>query len=155
MLEKNIYLNPLVSFIQLISYLHQSITYVESTGMLVCISPYTGSLAAWLASVSHRAPRWGQEGQTREDELGCSLPCRHTISGRWGRDSVDGGKGRALWWKQKDDWFTGCLQCTEIIPLAAQLAWTWSMIPNVCLQTGWDSVQRWGWWGWAWMQMSK
>lgn len=97
MLKKNIYLNPLVSFIQLIaeSYLHQSITHVESTGMLVCISPYTGSLAAWLASVSHRVPRWGQEGQTREDELGCSLPCRHTISGRWGRDSVDGGEGKS------------------------------------------------------------
>lgn len=26
------------------------------------------------------------------------------------------------------DWFNGRLQCTEIIPLAAQLAQTWSMI---------------------------
>lgn len=44
----------------------------------------------------------------------------------------DGGRE-----EHKDDWFAGCLQCTEIIPLAAQLAWTWSMIPNECLQTGW------------------
>lgn len=48
------------------------------------------------------------------------------------------GEGRA----HKDDWFTGSLQCTEIILLAAQLAWTWSMIPNECLQTGQTFVQR-------------
>lgn len=109
------------------------------------LSLHMGSLGAWLAKVSHIVPQWKKEGQTREDELRCSLPCRRTVSGHWGRDSVDGGWGwGVLWQKQKDDWFIGCLQCTEIIPLAAQLAWTWSMIPNVCLQTGRDCTQRWG-----------
>lgn len=55
-----------------------------------------------------------------------------------GEETVLMGGGKSTAWRpHKDDWFAGCLQCTEIIPLAAQLAWTWSMIPNECLQTGW------------------
>lgn len=36
---------------------------------------------------------------------------------RWGQE---GRRGAALLGKRKDNWFTGSLKCSEIIPLAAQ-----------------------------------
>lgn len=50
------------------------------------------------------------------------LSLRRTLSGRRLRDGGDkGGRGGALLWKRNDDnWFTGSLKCSEIIPLAAQ-----------------------------------
>lgn len=46
-----------------------------------------------------------------------------------GEETAGMGEGEERCEKShKDDWFTGRLQCTEIIPLAAQLACTWSMM---------------------------
>lgn len=41
--------------------------------------------------------------------------------GEGGQSWEGGGGAHGL---HIDDWLTGCLQCTEIIPLAAQFAWT-------------------------------
>lgn len=66
------------------------------------------SVVSFLAASLHqRATWWGYESQTREHELGCAFPCRHTLSGRWGRNSGDKGGGEEVACKSRE--ITGSL----------------------------------------------
>jgi len=121
------------SSIQMLGH-HLSITSIESIRALVCIlHRYTGhpsSIVPIVAILDNT--NWNASS---------FLPWGQTVSRSWGRDCLDGGWGRGRAHRSHiDDWFTGRLQCTEIIPLAAQLAWTWSMIGNILLQSGWTTV---------------
>lgn len=84
-------------------HFHPSVEHCVS----ICISPHTGLVASWLASLYQRATWWGYESQTREHELGCAFPCRHTLSGRWGRNSGDKGGGEEVCCKSRE--ITGSL----------------------------------------------